>query len=82
MSRLYYLERNPRGPRLYLFGQRVHHGAVGALSAVAVLSIRRFRFGALLALALCFHDRGDLKIWLKREGLPVSAGFLKISEKA
>jgi hypothetical protein len=61
--------------RLWLFGQRCHHGATGALlTAVAVsgLAVSRFRprggFGALAATGslLMVHDWKDRSIWFER----------------
>ena len=51
-----HLERHPAGPRVYVLGQRVHHGAVGvALAGLGVL--------------LSAHDRSDLREWFARADL-------------
>ena len=41
------LERHPSGPRVRIFGQRIHHGAVGIL----------------IATVLIWHDRHDWRAW-------------------
>jgi hypothetical protein len=57
------------GPRLYVGGLRVHHGASGSLLAAAALLGKRKRT-ALLGLALCIHDLHDLGVWFRVERLP------------
>lgn len=69
MARLVVVVRHPNGPRVWVVGQRVHHGATGALAAVALLSKRKHRL-ALAALLLVLHDRHDWRVWFVREGLP------------
>lgn len=54
------LERHPAGPRLWVAGQRIHHGAVGCLLAAA---LRRKRTALLVAAALILDDRHDWKRW-------------------
>jgi hypothetical protein len=56
----------PRGPRVWVLDQRVHHGATGLLLAAACLRGKR-RPLALLGLALAAHDRRDWRIWFRRE---------------
>ncbi len=41
---------NPRGPRVYIVGKRVHHGSGGALLALAALKMRQRKVAALLAI--------------------------------
>lgn len=58
----------PQGPRVWVLGQRVHHGAVGCVFALAAATNRRHRLalsacGALLAA----HDRHDWRVWFRRE---------------
>lgn len=62
----------PQGPRCWIAGQRVHHGATGAVLAAAALATgRRARLAMLTAgLALCLHDRHDARVWFKRESVP------------
>lgn len=55
----------PQGPRVWIAGQRVHHGATGC----ALLALARKR--PLLAVAgalLVAHDRRDWRVWFRREG--------------
>lgn len=47
------VERHPLGPRVFLLGQRVHHGAVGVLLIMA---------GTLMAL----DDKHDYRDWFRR----------------
>lgn len=47
----------PQGRRVWVFGQRLHHGTVGLVLT-------------LLGVALAAHDRRDWRCWLAREGCP------------
>jgi hypothetical protein len=67
MRRLFVVLSYPQGPRCWIGGQRVHHGATGALMVAAGL---RWRPLALLGLALCAHDRHDWRVWFVREAIP------------
>ena len=54
--------------RLWIFGQRCHHGAAGTLVAGAAVLIGRQRSRFALALTgsvLMVHDRKDLPIWFE-----------------
>jgi hypothetical protein len=54
--------------RLWIFGQRCHHGAAGTLVAGAAVLIGRERSRLALALTgsvLMLHDRKDLPIWFE-----------------
>lgn len=58
--------RHPNGPRVYVLGQRVHHGATGCVVVAAgVLARKR----AILAagILLTAHDRHDWRAWWARE---------------
>lgn len=44
----------PTGVRLWVLGQRTHHGLVGCLLIAA-------------GLVLALHDRQDAQFWFKRE---------------
>jgi hypothetical protein len=72
MARIAHLHRHPNGPRVWLLGQRIHHGAVGVLLALACVVLGAY-LGVLLAVALVAHDAHDWRIWFTREGLPASA---------
>lgn len=75
MTHLAYIVRHPNGPRLYLAGQRVHHGATGCALAVALLRWPTTRrAGIFVGTVLAIHDRHDWRIWWKRERIPVPAG--------
>jgi hypothetical protein len=50
--------RHPCGPRLYLFGQRIHHGTVGCLLLAAGAAMRRPWLAAVGATAVS-HDAAD-----------------------
>jgi hypothetical protein len=54
------LERHPAGPRLWIAGQRIHHGAVGCLLAAA---LRRHRRLVVLAGVLIVDDWHDWRRW-------------------
>lgn len=58
--RLTYLriDRHARGPRVYLGGRRIHHGAAGLAMAAALAATRRRRL-SYLALAIAAHDIRD-----------------------
>lgn len=60
----------PEGPRVWVAGQRVHHGASGLGLAAAALAFRRHRL-CLAALAVVVHDLHDWRVWFSREKLPV-----------
>ena len=70
------VRRYPQGPRVWLCGQRVHHGASGTVLG-AVLARRHPRLAAL-ALAWAATDWHDARVWFKRERVP--AGEL-VSER-
>jgi uncharacterized membrane protein len=55
--------------RIYVLGQRCHHGATGcALVALGVLLRGRMRpLAALIGGMLVFHDRHDWRAWFVRE---------------
>lgn len=69
------IRRHPSGPRCWVVGQRVHHGATGCVLLAAALLLRR---RALLAagLVLCAHDRADARVWFRRAGLDSLADTL------
>lgn len=50
--------REPTGPRVYVAGVRVHHGATGAI-LVAVGARARYRPAVLLGCLLLAHDWRD-----------------------
>lgn len=50
----------PTGRRVWLMGQRVHHGATGAILLAA-------------GLVLMAHDRRDLRVWFSRERPPLDS---------
>jgi hypothetical protein len=62
----------PQGPRVWIVGQRCHHGATGAVLIVAALGRhgRARTAGILTGLLLCAHDRHDWRVWFAREKLP------------
>lgn len=77
-----FIERHEDGPRLYVFGQRVHHGATGlALVGISALLLRRNRRGLLLGLLAMAHDRRDLRRWLARECLPELGADVLLTSK-
>lgn len=75
-----FIERHPNGPRLYVFGQRVHHGTTGlALVGLAALARKpRLLAGAILMV----HDRKDLRRWFARETLPELGADTLLTAKA
>jgi hypothetical protein len=54
MRALLHIDRRLR--RVWVCGQRIHHGAVGAGMVC-------------LGTLLCLHDKRDLRDWFRREGL-------------
>jgi hypothetical protein len=64
------VQRHPQGPRVWLLGQRVHHGATACVVAAVALAAKRPRI-ALAVLVAAAHDRHDVRIWFAREGLPL-----------
>lgn len=69
MPRLVVVRRYPTGPRCWVAGQRVHHGASGLVAGVALLARRHPRLAALTLLAVA-HDRADWRVWFAREKVP------------
>jgi hypothetical protein len=66
------MQSYPQGPRLWVCGQRIHHGATGlALAAAAIARPKRAKW-ALLGALLALHDRRDWRVWFTRELLPAS----------
>lgn len=59
----------PQGPRVWVAGQRVHHGASGLLLAAMLRKRRRL---AVLALAWAATDWHDRRAWFAREKVPAS----------
>lgn len=75
-----FVERHPNGPRLYIFGQRLHHGTTGlALVGLAALA-RKPRL--LVGVLLMVHDRHDLRRWLARESLPALGADSLLTSKS
>ena len=66
VHRLLVVRSYPQGPRCWVAGQRVHHGATGAL----LIATRRPAL-MLLGAALMLHDRHDWRVWFAREALPM-----------
>lgn len=65
MTRWIIVRSYPQGPRVWLCGQRLHHGATG----LALLATGR-PWAIAAGLLLCAHDRRDWKVWLVRERTP------------
>ena len=65
------MRRYPQGLRVWVFGQRIHHGATGVTLCAAAIRTRSLRLAALGAL-LALHDRADWRVWFARELLPAS----------
>ena len=61
----------PEGPRVWVGGQRIHHGASGLGLAAALLALRRHRL-CLAALLIVAHDARDWRIWFAREAPPTT----------
>ncbi len=56
------LQRHELGPRVWICGVRIHHGATGCLLALAGMLTNQRR-AVLAGLALCAHDRADYREW-------------------
>lgn len=67
MGRVVVIQRHVRGPRLFVFGQRLHHGATGCGLVAASLAHRRLRALALVGAILAAHDAHDWRVWFARE---------------
>lgn len=78
------IERHEDGPRLYVLGQRVHHGTTGlAIVGLCAMLRGKARRGILVGLLAMAHDRKDLRLWLAREVLPeLGADALLTSKSA
>jgi len=72
MAQVFHLYRHPNGPRVWFLGQRVHHGAVGVLLAIACTAAN-LHHGLVVAVLLAAHDAHDWRIWFRRERLPAEA---------
>lgn len=73
VDRLLVIRSYPTGPRVWIVGQRVHHGATGA---VLLAAARRRPWLAFAGLALCAHDRRDWRAWFAREALPLDTSSI------
>lgn len=51
-----------QGPRVYVFGRRIHHGALGVLLASTGLA-RHIPTLALAGILLAAHDAADWRLW-------------------
>lgn len=69
MGRVVVVRSYPQGPRVWIAGQRVHHGLTGLLVALVLLGARRRGLAAACLLAV-LHDRRDWRVWLAREAIP------------
>ena len=67
-----HIQHHPCGPRVWIFGQRVHHGAVGIVAA-AVFSAGGLHLAVAIAAAVAAHDAHDWRRWFAREGRPSGA---------
>jgi hypothetical protein len=63
----------PQGPRVWVAGQRVHHGATGCALVLAACARKRPALCAFVGLALALHDRHDWRTWFARECLPTNS---------
>ena len=61
-----HVQRHPLGPRLYVGGFRLHHGASGCALAALALCARRPRL-ALAGLLVAAHDLHDRAAWFRVE---------------
>lgn len=64
-GRIVSVTRHPDGPRVVVFGQRVHHGAAAVLAAAALAASRRTAL-VPIALAVAAHDAADWRWWFAR----------------
>lgn len=65
------VRRHHNTVRVYVLGQRLHHGTTGLVLCLIFLP-RRSRL-AVLGAALIAHDRRDWAVWLKRETIPTES---------
>jgi len=63
------IQRHPKGPRVWVLNQRVHHGASGILTAAACVALRKNKLAAVALLAVA-HDAHDWREWFIREAIP------------
>ena len=59
----------PQGPRVWIAGQRVHHGASGLVLAAALRKRRRLAAALLVWAATDWHD---WRVWFAREKVPAT----------
>lgn len=64
------IRQYPQGPRCWIAGYRIHHGATGLALALALHKCRRARW---VALALVAHDWHDWRRWFAREHFPLDS---------
>lgn len=63
--------RHEEGVRVYVLGQRLHHGVTGIV--LTLIFLRRRSTLALVGAALVAHDRRDWAIWFRRETIPTES---------
>lgn len=52
------VQPHENGPRVYIFGYRLHHGTSGIIGSIICLKYRRYKLAAIF-LAMLIHDRKD-----------------------
>jgi hypothetical protein len=62
----------PQGPRLWVAGQRVHHGATGCALVAAACARRHAVVCIVVGGLLALHDRHDWRVWFRREAMPAT----------
>jgi hypothetical protein len=68
---------HPYGPRVYVLGRRVHHGAVGCMALAAAAATRR-RWLVGVGALLVSHDARDFP-WRDVDNHPPSSRRLRLS---
>jgi len=74
---IFEIEKNKKGPRLRIAGQRVHHGASSIIATGVLLSFHKTRIYAPLLLLAAVHDRRDWKFWFAPGDPAARSKFLK-----
>jgi hypothetical protein len=80
MARAVVVRSYPLGPRVWIGGQRVHHGSVGI--ALLAAGLRKHRTLLAAGLLLAAHDWRDWRVWFMRESIPPASSLCDASHTA
>lgn len=66
MRKVVCIKRHGNGLRVFVCGQRLHHGVTGIATALTCIALHRKR-GAVIGAVLMLHDIHDWRVWFARE---------------